>query len=149
MTDDHQDEVRYRDDLCGVDADQLDGFFEGWPRPPSPGQFLVVLSGASYVELAWRGDRIVGFISANSDGMNASVPLLEVLSAARGRGIGTALVTRMLDRLSDHYAVDVVCDEDLVPFYERFGLVPLRAMVSRQPGNAPSTTDQTIPLPPG
>ncbi len=137
---DHQDEVEYRDDLRGVDADQLVGFFEGWPRPPSPQEFLQMLSAASYVGLARQGGRTVGFISANSDGMNAAIPLLEVLPEARGRGIGSTLVARMLDRLSDHYAVDIVCDDDLVPFYERFGLVPLRAMVLRAPSNASSAT---------
>lgn len=123
----------YRDDLEGVGPDDLDGFFEGWPQRPSMRAFHRVLQRSSFVVLAVEDDQVVGFISANSDGMNASIPLLEVLPECRGRGIGSALVTRMLKRLADHYAVDVVCDEDLVPFYERFGLVPLRAMIRRSP----------------
>ena len=38
------------------------------------------------------------------------------------RGIGTELVRRMLELLEDRYMVDLGCDEDLVPFYERFGM---------------------------
>ena len=127
----------YRDDLEGVVPDQLDGFFEGWPQRPSPSQFHRMLRSSSYVVLAVEDDRTVGFVSANSDGVNASIPLLEVLPEARGRGVGSALVIRMLERLADHYAVDVVCDEELVPFYQQFGLVPLRAMVRRSPDRIP------------
>lgn len=124
----------YRDDLRGVDPEDLGGFFVGWPQRPSAREFHRVLQASSFVVLAVQDDQVVGFISANSDGMNASIPLLEVLPEAQGRGVGSALVTRMLERLAGHYAVDVVCDEELVPFYERFGLVSLSAMVRRSPG---------------
>lgn len=127
----------YQDDLEGITPDDLDGFFEGWPQRPSAQQFHQMLQRSSFVMLATEDDEVVGFISANSDGLNASIPLLEVRPEARGRGVGRALVTRMLDLLADHYAVDVVCDEDLVPFYEQFGLVPLRAMIRRSPDRIP------------
>ena len=127
----------YQDDLEGITPDDLDGFFEGWPRRPSAQQFHQMLQRSTFVVLATEDDEVVGFISANSDGMNASIPLLEVRPEARGRGVGRALVTRMLDLLADHYAVDVVCDDDLVPFYEQFALVPLRAMIRRSPDRIP------------
>jgi hypothetical protein len=38
-----------------------------------------------------------------------------------------------LDAYAGLYMVDVVCDDDLVPFYARFGLGPLRAMSARRP----------------
>lgn len=40
-------------------------------------------------------------------------------------GIGSELVRRMLTQLDQFYMVDVVCDPDVVPFYERFGMTPL------------------------
>jgi ribosomal protein S18 acetylase RimI-like enzyme len=97
---------------------------------------LRILEGSEAVVLATdpgAGDRVVGFITAVGDGvLAASIPLLEVLPEYQGRGIGTELVQRMLARLGDRYMVDLSCDEDVVPFYERLGLTPYRAMVLRR-----------------
>ena len=62
----------------------------------------------------------------------AFVSLLEVLPAWRGQGIGTVLMRRMLGRLGDRAAIDLVCDEDVVPFYERVGGTAGRAMLWRR-----------------
>jgi predicted N-acetyltransferase YhbS len=56
---------------------------------------------------------------------------LEVLPAYQKQGIGSALVTRMLARLRHHYMIDLMCDPDLQPFYERFGMRPYTAMLYR------------------
>ena len=128
--------IDYRDDLRGITPDQLAGFWVGWPSPPTPETHLRILEGSEAVVLATdpgAGDRVVGFITAVGDGvLAASIPLLEVLPEYQGRGIGTELVQRMLARLGDRYMVDLSCDEDVVPFYERLGLTPYRAMVLRR-----------------
>ena len=54
--------------------------------------------------------------------MSAFIPLLEVLPEYQRRGIGSELVRRMLLLLADTYMIDLCCDEELVGFYERFGL---------------------------
>ena len=72
-------------------------------------------------------------MNAISDGiLYAFIPLLEVLPSHRGRGIGSELVTRLLDELNDFYAVDLMCDPELQPFYARFGMQPLPAMIIRR-----------------
>ena len=117
--------IRYTDSLDGVDATHLDGFFVGWPDAPSPATHLALLRGSAHAWLALDGERVVGFVTATSDGvLTAFIPLLEVLPDHRGRGIGAELVRRMLGTLDGLYAVDVVCDEDVMPFYERLGFVP-------------------------
>ena len=119
--------IVYRGDVDGIRPDQLAGFFEGWPDPPSPATHLRILRGSSHVVAAVdpAADRVVGFVTAVSDGVLAAyLPLLEVLPAYRGRGIGSELVRRVLDALADHYMVDVMCDPDVVPFYQRLGLRP-------------------------
>ena len=60
------------------------------------------------------------------------VPCLEVLPAWQRQGIGSELVRRvLLHELAPRYMVDLVCDEDVVPFYERLGFMPYRAMIRR------------------
>jgi ribosomal protein S18 acetylase RimI-like enzyme len=115
--------IEYVTDPTGVAPEQLRGFFVGWPKPPSPERHLEILRGSSHVVLARDGERVVGFITAISDGViSAYIPLLEVLPEYQGRGIGAELVRRLLAELRDMYMVDLCCDEDVVAFYERLGL---------------------------
>ncbi len=127
--------VRYQDSLEGVTADHLrGGFWVGWPTPPTPAVHLAMLRGSEAVVLAIDppSGNVVGFVNAIGDGvLAASIPCLEVLPAWQGRGIGTELLRRILERLEPRYMVDLVCDEDLVPFYRRLGLATHRAMMRR------------------
>lgn len=129
--------IRYRFDTGGLVPDDLAGFWEGWPSPPSPERHLAALRSSEVAVLAIDDEsgRVVGFATAVGDGsLAAFVPFLEVLPAYRRRGIGHELVRRILDRLDDRYAVDLVCDDDLVPFYESLGFVRHTAMIVRRPG---------------
>jgi ribosomal protein S18 acetylase RimI-like enzyme len=129
--------IRYTTSLGGIDEADLAGFWVGWPHPPSPALHRRILRGSQKVVLAWDDaeGRVVGFITAVGDGvLAASIPLLEVLPAYQGRGIGTELVRRMLAELAGRYMVDLTCDPELIPFYERAGLVRADAMILRRPG---------------
>lgn len=75
---------------------------------------------------------VVGFINAVSDGVHAAyIPLLETLEPYQGRGIGSELVRRMLDSLRHLYQIDLMCDDDVRPFYERFDMMPAGGMIVR------------------
>lgn len=103
-------------------------------RPP-PERHLEILRGSDYVVLAREGEggRVVGFVTAISDGvLSAFIPLLEVLPERRGEGIGTELVRRMLVRLEEFYMVDLVCDPELETFYRRFEMMLLAGMSLRR-----------------
>jgi GNAT superfamily N-acetyltransferase len=128
--------IEYTTSLEGVAPEHLEGFFEGWPSPPSPRRHLDILRGSYRVVLAREGGSpgIVGYTTAISDGtLTAFIPLLEVLPSHRGRGIGTELARQLLSELEDFYAVDLLCDPDLVPFYERFGMRQGVGMAIRRP----------------
>ena len=129
--------IRYRLDLDGLKSHDLAGFWEGWPNPPSPERHLAALRSSEVAVLAIDdvAGRVVGFATAVGDGnLAAFIPFLEVLPAYRGRGIGHELIRRILDRLADRYAVDLVCDDDLAPFYETLGFNRHTAMIVRRPG---------------
>ena len=126
--------IAYTDSVEGITPDQLDGFFVGWPNPPSPETHLRLLLNSDHVVLAVddETENVVGFITAISDGVLAAyIPLLEVLPAYQGRGIGSELVRRMLEKLREFYAVDLMCDPELQPFYARFGMMPYSGMIIR------------------
>lgn len=118
--------VTYTDTPEGLTPRDVDGFFVGWPQPPSLERRLDLLRGSDLVSLAFDGSTLVGFVTAVSDGVLAAyIPFLEVLPSHQGQGIGTALVRRLLDRLDELYMVDVVCDASLEPFYQRLGFLTL------------------------
>ena len=115
--------IEYVETVDGVEAQHLEGFFVGWPQPPSPERGLKLLQGSDHVVLAREPERVVGFVTAISDGaLSAYVPLLEVLPTHQGRGIESELMRRLLARLENLYMVDLCCDADLEPFYRRVGL---------------------------
>lgn len=124
----------YKNSLDGITSDMLQGFFVDWPNPPAPDTHLRLLKQSSKVILAVdeTANRVVGFITAISDGiLSAYIPLLEVLPAYKNKGIGKELVTRMLTELDDIYMIDLCCDDDLVPYYDQFGMRKTNGMILR------------------
>lgn len=108
--------------------------FVGWPSPPNPQTHLRLLENSSKIVLAIdeRTNEVIGFITAISDGvLSAYVPLLEVLPQYKNKGIGKELVSRMLKELDEIYMIDLCCDDDLVPYYEKFGMMKTNGMVYR------------------
>ena len=123
--------IEYLNSPDGIKPERLSGFFVGWPKPPSTETHLKLLRGSSYVVLAIETEsgRVVGFINAVSDRvLSAYIPLLEVLPEFQGCGIGGELVKRLMAELDGLYMIDLVCNEDMIPFYEKFGLVAASTM---------------------
>lgn len=134
--------ISYIHNIEELKSDHLKGFFVGWPNPPSPQTHLQLLqkSGEKIVAIDQETSTVVGFITAITDGtLCAYIPLLEVLPGFQGQGIGSKLVEKMLNRLKDYYMIDIVCDDNLFPFYERFKMNCSGAMIirnySQQPGS--------------
>lgn len=118
--------LKYTTSVEGLPASSLGGgFFEGWLAPPSSQEHLDLLRNSTHVVIASDDDKVVGFGTAISDGVLAAyIPLLEVLPAYRGRGIGTELMRRLLAAVGSFYMIDVACDLGMLPFYERLGFSP-------------------------
>jgi len=126
--------IIYTDSLDGLIPENMEGFFDGWPHPPDFGTALKLLKSSDEVILAIddESDRLAGFITAITDRtLSAYIPFLEVLPEYRSRGIGQQLTRRMLDKFQDYYMVDLMCDEELQPFYIRFGMKRARGMSIR------------------
>ncbi len=126
--------IIYTKAVHDISSDQLEGFFANWPDPPSPTTHLRVLQNSAEVLLALDDEtgRVVGFVNALSDGvLCAFVPLLEVLPAYQGQGIGRELMRGIVDQLGPLYAVDLMCDPDLQLYYQQLGMRPAVGMMFR------------------
>ncbi|WP_438313175.1 GNAT family N-acetyltransferase [Sporosarcina sp. FA9] len=124
----------YTNSTDGITSDMLQGFFVDWPNPPNSETHLKLLKNSNTVILAMdeKTSQVVGFITAISDGvLSAYIPLLEVLPEYKNAGIGKELVERMLKELQNIYMIDLMCDVDLQPYYEQFGMAKSRGMIIR------------------
>lgn len=126
--------IIYKDSLSEISVNQLKGFFVGWPTPPTPETHLEILRKSSYCVLAIDNDteNVVGFINAISDNiMSTYIPLLEVLPEYQKKGIGQKLVRKVLNKYKDLYMIDLCCDVETQPFYEKLGLKKMTGMYIR------------------
>ncbi len=126
--------ITYISQLDNITCDMLDGFFAGWREPLSCRQHLMVLRGSDHCVLALDEDKqVIGFITAVSDGvLSAYIPLLEILEPYQNMGIGSQLVRKMLAKLQHCRMIDVICDQEVVSFYEKFGFQQSNAMIIRR-----------------
>jgi ribosomal protein S18 acetylase RimI-like enzyme len=131
--------VFYSESLHGITPSKLRGFHADWANPPSSEKLFRMMRGSHSVVLAIddKTEKVIGYVAALSDGhLFAFVSSIEVLPAYRGQGIGTELMRRMLARYTNMYGVDLLCDESLRPFYEKFQMQALTGMALRRYGAA-------------
>lgn len=126
--------IVYSDSLEKIRLENLQGFFVGWPSPPTPETLYKLLEGSDEFILAVddENNKVVGFITAITDNvLSAYIPLVEVLPDYQKHGIGKELMEKMLEKLQDFYMIDTSCDENLKSFYSQFGMQEAVAMIKR------------------
>ncbi len=127
-------EVRFSSDPGIVDSLKYEGFFDGWvPRPDSQTVPRLVKNSSHFVVAHDGGHRCIGYITGLTDAVLFSyISSLEVLPEFKGQGIGRALVEKLLELMPPVYAVDLVCDTDVQPFYEKCGFTPWTGALIRR-----------------
>ncbi|WP_222842982.1 GNAT family N-acetyltransferase [Bowdeniella nasicola] len=116
--------ISFHYDSADIHPDMIDGFFVGWPSPPNAQTLIDVMDGSYRRIWAVADGKVVGYINAISDGvLNAFIPWLEVHPDYQEQGIGRELVERMVAELESMYAIDLMCDEELIPYYEKLGFM--------------------------
>lgn len=125
--------LTYQTTAEGITENMLDGeFFVDWPNPPSPATHLRILENSDHRVVAIRDDKVIGFITAISDGvLSAFVTLLEVVPEEHNKGIGHSLMIQLMDDIGDIYMVDLVCDANLSRFYAELGFATATGMSRR------------------
>ena len=56
--------MKYSNDTQLLESLEVDGFFVGWPNPPSNEVFKKLLNGSYKVIFAYEGNKLVGFINS-------------------------------------------------------------------------------------
>lgn len=124
--------MHYSDAPEDVDLEQLERLRRQASFPPLSLETLAAqLRGSRWVVSAWDEARLVGFARAISDGVtNAYVATVVVDEACRGRGIGRAVIERLI---AGHDAVRFVLHarREAMTFYARLGFAGAPDMMWR------------------
>ena len=126
--------ITYSDTLDGLTAHDLEGFLAHWDFTPPEGTLIAMLERSTRVVLA-RDDnstRVCGYVTALSDEVACGyISALEVRAEFRGKGIGTALLQRITERL-DVFGVYLSCAPSMRGFYEARGFSGVTAFCRRK-----------------
>lgn len=124
--------IFYTDSLQDLHPNQAVGFHKDWALKVTPEKLISMWKGSEYVLLAMEEDRVIGYLAVIGDGqLFAFITSIEVLEEYRGQGIGTELLKRAFEHYQDRYALDLLCDESVVPFYEKLGMTRVVGMCRR------------------
>jgi GNAT superfamily N-acetyltransferase len=94
----------------------------GWRTPPVDDATLQAALDRTWNVVAREGDEIVGLGRLLDDGaLYATVWDMIVVPEAQRRGIGTAILERLLERAAERTIVALVATPAGRPLYERFG----------------------------
>lgn len=115
--------IKIRDDR-GLPYDQVISLYEsvGWSCARKPDLLHRAVLGAHSVVTAWDGARMVGLGYAISDGhLVVYYPHLVVAPAYQGRGIGSALMQRLMVRYHEFHMQSLIADGRSLDFYRNLG----------------------------
>ncbi len=127
--------ITYQTDLSGITKEQLKGFFVGWSVPFTVEEHYEILQNSYMFVLAINTEtnNVVGFVNAISDKLKfAFIPMLEILPPFKNMGIGSKLMETLLSNLEHIPCIDLTCEPEMQPFYERFKLIRSHGMIIRR-----------------
>ena len=127
--------ITLKRDIGGVDWDALSYLYSQTLGQDAPDQLERTWSVSYAAVLAYDGDRLVGAARALSDGeREALIVGVAVFPEYQRRGIGTAMMQDLIDRLGSCAIVLTSSEDENTPFYHSLGFrTHKRAMVLRYP----------------
>ena len=120
--------------MDGLNAHDLEGFLAHWDFTPPEGTLLTMLKQSTMVILARdrASSRVCGYVTGLSDGVVCGyISALEVRPEFRNRGIGSALLSKMTERL-DVFGVYLSCAPSMLEFYKSRGFSSVTGMCRRK-----------------
>ena len=107
-----------------VDVEQLQNLFEqtDWATGRTTGDIQKMLNNTSCCLTVWRTEKLIGFARVLTDGVyRGLLDDVVVDSEFRGRDVGKEMLNRIVERFGYLHELLLGCQDDLVPFYEKFG----------------------------
>jgi ribosomal protein S18 acetylase RimI-like enzyme len=126
--------MNYEDFSESIEEADLEGLLAHWDFTPAAGTLRKMLQGSSIAIVAREPDssRVLGYVAVLTDQVVCGyVSALEVRPEFRQRGIGTALLRRVAERL-DVQGIYLSCAPAMVPFYEAAGYKQVVGMAKRR-----------------
>ena len=123
--------IEYSHSTGYITADQLHGFFVGWPNPPTPETHLRLLRNSDAVVLAVDTATAGGWLHQRSPTVCCAYhPFLRSAAAYQHqhrKNAGAPDVGSLAGFVHDR----LLCDADIQPFYEQFEMYPAVGMCAR------------------
>jgi len=116
-------EIRYSN-IKNFKSDDLKDLFLSveWSSGNYPDQLVIAMQNSDQVVSAWDGDHLVGLMNALSDkAMTAYFHYLLVRPDYQNKGIGKALINRMLTYYTDFPRKVLIAYDSQVAFYKKCG----------------------------
>ncbi len=110
-----------------LDALVLQRLFQqtDWAQNRSEATLHTLIQNSDVQVCAWDGDLLIGYARVITDDVTrAFIEDVVVDADYRGEGVGTQMLTILLQRLADVEEIVLCCEPNLIPYYERLGFTP-------------------------
>jgi GNAT superfamily N-acetyltransferase len=120
-------DLRWVDDEPDVDWDELSELYRVAPLGVKPPDALAIVFGNSMFScVVYAGDQLVGAGRAIADGLDcAYIADVAVHPDHQGRGLGSAIIRRLLGRAAGHKKVILYANPGTESFYVGLGFLPM------------------------
>lgn len=104
-----------------IKASEVIGLYKdaGWWNERTEQEMEKMLSQTLAVG-AWENNKLIGFARAITDGVfRAYIEDVVIHSSFNRNGIGTMLIAKLIEELSNIDVISLFCEEDLIAFYNK------------------------------
>jgi ribosomal protein S18 acetylase RimI-like enzyme len=134
------DDYTWVHDIRAVNLDELSHLFQIAPLGHQPPDTLRTVFGHSmFVCFVYAGDTLVGAGRALADGRDCSyIAHVAVHPDHQGRGLGTALIRKLVDLSRGHKKIILYANPGTEDFYTRLGFLRMNTAMAiwQDPGRA-------------
>lgn len=122
----------WSEEISGVDFEELSNLYRIAPLGDKPaGALATVFTNSRFVCFAHSGHRLIGAGRALADGVDcAYIADLAVHPDHQGRGLGRAILTRLIDRCSGHKKIILYAKPGTEPFYASLGFLRMNTAMA-------------------
>lgn len=134
------DDYRWSDDVGDVDLDELSSLYRIAPLGDKPPEALATVFGNSmFTSFAYAGTTLAGAGRVLADGLDcAYIADVAVHPDHQGRGLGSAIIERLVERSRGHKKIILYANPGTEAFYARFGFLRMKTAMGiwRDPAGA-------------